>query len=152
MSDAEIALNGRLTADPELRFTQNGLPVVGFTVAHTPRRRNVQTGEWEDSGETLFLACTAWRDHAQNISRSLHKGDAVNVVGRLKMRSFEHNGEQRKVVEVDADIVSLDLRYAAVDAVVRNASRSGAGAAAVAEGDAWATPAPATTRKSAAAA
>lgn len=145
MSDADIALNGRLTADPTLRHTQTGQPVVNFDVAHTPRKRN-DSGEWVDAGETLFLRVIAWRALAVNIAESLHKGDAVNVIGRLKQRSFEHNGEQRKAVEVDADIVSLDLRYSSAD-VTRNQPRSAAAAAPA--DDAWSAP---TSRKAAAAA
>lgn len=143
MSDAEITLNGRLTADPVMRRTESGLDVVNFDVAHTPRRRNAN-GDWEDAGETLFMRVTAWRNIAPNIFSTLHKGDAVNVIGRLRQRSYEHNGETRKVIECDADIVSLDLRYASA-VVTRNAPR----AVTPSEPDAWA--APPTTRKSAAA-
>src|SRR4051812_25061688 len=99
MSGAEITISGNITADPELRYTQNGIPVAGLTVAHTPRRLNQQTKEWEDAGETLFLRVSCWRDLGENVANSLRKGNAVVVVGRLISRSYEtREGEKRTAV------------------------------------------------------
>ena len=50
---------GRLTADPEQRYTHDGKPVTSFTIASSQRVYNKQTGQWED-GETAFLDCTTW--------------------------------------------------------------------------------------------
>jgi single-strand DNA-binding protein len=120
MTGAEVTISGNITSDPELRFTQNGVPVAGFNVAHTPRRLNRATGEWEDYGETLFLRVNVWREQGENIAASLHKGDAVLVIGRLVSRSYEtKEGEKRTSVECDADIVSVDLRRARIDRAMR---------------------------------
>lgn len=110
MSSASGTLMGRLTADPELRYTQNGLPVVNFTVAHNPRALDRSTNEWKDSGDALFMRCTAWRDHAEHVAQ-LRKGDEVVVIGRLSARNYEdRDGNKRTAVEFEADVVAVDLR------------------------------------------
>ncbi len=118
-----ITVIGNLTNDPELRFTPNGAAVASFTVASTPRTFDRQTNEWKD-GDTLFLRCTVWRQAAENVAESLHKGTRVIVQGRLKQRSFEtREGEKRTVVELEADEVGASLRSAT--ARVNKAGRSG---------------------------
>ena len=115
---------GNLTADPELRFTPNGVAVANFTVASTPRTFDRQSGEWRD-GDALFLRCTAWRDPAEHIAESLTRGDRVVVQGRLRQRSFEtRDGDKRTVIELDVDEIGPSLRYATVK--VTKASRGGA--------------------------
>lgn len=120
MAGALVTISGNITADPELRFTQNGIAVAGLTVAHTERRLNRQTNEWEDFGEPLFLRVNVWRDQGQNVAASLRKGDAVLVIGRLVSRSYQtRDGEDRTSTECEADIVSVDLRRARVERVQR---------------------------------
>lgn len=120
MTGAEVTISGNITADPDLRHTQNGVPVASFNVAHTPRRLNRQTNEWEDAGETLFLRVNVWREQGENVAASLHKGDAVVVIGRLVSRPWEtKDGEKRTSVECEADIVSADLRRARIQGVQR---------------------------------
>ena len=88
-----LTVVGNLTADPELRFTNAGVPVASFTVASTPRKKNQQTGDWED-GEPMFLRCSVWRDYAENVAESLTKGTRVMVTGRFTVRSYQtNNGE-----------------------------------------------------------
>ena len=109
---------GNLTADPELRFTPNGVAVANFTVASTPRTFDRQSGEWRD-GDALFLRCTAWRDAAEHVAESLTRGDRVVVQGRLRQRSFEtRDGDKRTVVELDVDEIGPSLRYATVKVTV----------------------------------
>lgn len=120
MAGASVTIAGNITADPELRFTQSGLPVATLTVAHTERRLNRQTNEWEDYGDPLFLRVNVWRDQGQNVAASLHKGDAVLVIGRLVSRSYEdREGNKRTSVECEADIVSVDLRRQRIDRAQR---------------------------------
>jgi len=115
---------GNLTADPELRFTPNGVAVANFTVASTPRTFHRQSGEWRD-GDALFMRCTIWRDAAEHIAESLTRGDRVVVQGRLRQSSFEtRDGDKRTVVELDVDEVGPSLRYAT--ARVTKANRAGA--------------------------
>ena len=95
--DTAITLVGNLTADPELRFTQSGVPVAGFTVASTPRIFDRASGEWKD-GDALFLRCTLWRQPAENVAETLTKGARVIVTGRLRQRSYDtREGEKRTV-------------------------------------------------------
>jgi len=120
-----ITVVGNLTADPELRFTPSGAAVANFTVASTPRTFDKNTNEWKD-GDALFLRCAVWREAAENVAESLHKGTAVIVQGRLKQRSYEtKEGEKRTVVELEVDEVGPTLRRAS--AKVTKASRSGGG-------------------------
>ena len=110
--DTAITLVGNLTADPELRFTQSGVPVADFTVASTPRIFDRASGEWKD-GDALFLRCTLWRQPAENVAETLTKGARVIVTGRLRQRSYEtREGEKRTVVEVDVEEIGPSLRYA----------------------------------------
>jgi len=108
-----ITITGNLTADPELRFTASGAAVTNFTVASTPRTFDKNSGKWVD-GEALFLRCNIWRQPAENVATSLQRGSRVTVVGRLKQRSFEKDGEKRTVIELEAEEVSASLKYATV--------------------------------------
>ncbi len=123
--DTVITVVGNLTADPELRFTPSGAAVANFTVASTPRTFDKNTNEWKD-GEALFLRCSVWRQAAENVAESLHKGYSVIVQGRLKQRSYEtKEGEKRTVYELDVDEVGPSLRWAT--AKVTKASRGSGG-------------------------
>jgi single-strand DNA-binding protein len=120
MTGATVTTTGNLTADPELRYTREGVPVASFTVAITERRFNRQTNEWEDFGDTLFLRCSAWRELGENIAASLTKGTAVMMIGTLVSRSYETNeGEKRTVTECRAEVVAVDLRRQTVASVMR---------------------------------
>jgi single-strand DNA-binding protein len=126
--DTVITVVGNLTADPELRFTPSGAAVANFTVASTPRTFDKNSNEWKD-GEALFLRCSVWRQAAENVAESLHRGTAVIVQGRLKQRSYEtKEGEKRTVYELDVDEVGPSLKFAT--AKVTKASRGGGGGAA----------------------
>jgi single-strand DNA-binding protein len=132
----EVTMAGTLTADPDLRFTPAGLAVANFTVACNPRTLNRQTGKWED-GEATFLRCTVWRDVAENVGNSLHKGERVIVTGALRQRSYEHEGQKRTAYELDVTEIGASLKWANV-AVRKIARTSGP-----ADPGAWdSTPAP----------
>ena len=123
--DTIITVVGNLTADPELRFTPSGAAVANFTVASTPRMFDRQSNDWKD-GETLFMRCSIWRDAAENVAESLHRGTRVVVTGRLKSRSYEtKEGEKRTSIELEVDEVGPSLRYAS--AKVTKAERGGGG-------------------------
>lgn len=124
--ETQITVVGNLTADPELRFTPNGAAVANFTVASTPRTFDRQTNEWRD-GDAMFLNCSVWRQYAENVAESLHKGSRVIVQGRLKSRSYEtREGERRTVFEIDVDEVGPSLRYATAQ-VTRTTGGGGQG-------------------------
>ena len=86
-SDNHTTITGNLAADPELRFTNTGVPVASLRVAVTQRVQD-RDGTWRD-GETSFHTVNAWRDQAQNLTDSLGQGDRVMVTGRLRQRSWE---------------------------------------------------------------
>ena len=110
-NETQLTIIGNLTAAPELRFTNSGVPVASFTVASTPRTFDKQSGEWRD-GEALFMRCSAWRDLAENVAESLTKGARVIVQGRLQQRSYtDKEGNQRTGIDLQADEVGASLRY-----------------------------------------
>ena len=85
-SDNQTVIVGNLVDDPELRFTNNGTPVSNLRVAVT--QRVLEGGAWRD-GQTSFFRVNAWRETAIHLAESLHKGDRVVVLGRLRQRSWE---------------------------------------------------------------
>lgn len=110
-NETTITMIGNLTADPELRWTQNGLAVANFTVASTPRIYDKQSGEWKD-GDPLFIRCSAWREMGEHITESLIKGSRVVVVGSLKQKSYEtKEGEKRTTIELDVEDIGASLKY-----------------------------------------
>lgn len=97
----KIILIGRLTADPEQRFTSSGVATTKFTLA-VNRSFNNRQGE----RETDFIDVVTWRGLAETCSNYLKKGYMVAVDGRLQIRSYEDNqGIRRKAAEVIADTV-----------------------------------------------
>ncbi len=98
-----IILIGRLTADPELRYTQNGVAVASFTLA-VDRPFSSRQGE----RETDFINIVVWRKQAENCANYLKKGRLAAVEGRLQIRSYETtDGQKRRVAEVVADRVEF---------------------------------------------
>lgn len=96
-------LTGRITKDPELRYTQNGTAVVQFTLAVDRQFRN-QDGEREAD----FINCVIWRKSAENFANFTHKGSKVGVDGRIQTRSYENQqGNRVYVTEVIVDNFAL---------------------------------------------
>jgi single-strand DNA-binding protein len=109
VSDNQVTLTGNLTDDPELRFTPNGVAVANFRLAVD--QRIWDTDGWKD-GEPSYFRVNVWRDQAEYVSRSVHKGTRCVVVGRLKSRSWETpEGQRRSAVEVDAEEVGMSMRF-----------------------------------------
>lgn len=135
-----ITVCGNLTADPELRYTQNGLAVANFTIASTPRTYDRQKDEWVD-GEALFLRASAWKEFAENVAASLSKGSRVVASGRLRQRSYEtKEGEKRTSIELEVDDIGPSLRYAKAQ-VTRSQGGGGSKPAPPAKSsDPWETP------------
>lgn len=134
-NEAQITFTGNATADADLKFTQSGHAVANLSVAVTPREK--VDGEWVD-GQPAFYRVAAWRQFGENVAESVRRGDRVTVVGRLKPREFEHNGEKRLSLDVDADSVALDLRFR----TARAGAKTQSGPPQQAQGDAWGQPAP----------
>ncbi|NPV53418.1 MAG: single-stranded DNA-binding protein [Firmicutes bacterium] len=98
-----VVLVGRLARDPELRYTQSGIPVANFTIAVNRPFTN-QQGEREAD----FIDVVVWRAQAENCANYLTKGSLAGVDGRLQVRSYETpEGQKRRVTEVIADRVEF---------------------------------------------
>lgn len=100
-----VMLVGRLTRDPELRFTAKGQAVCRFDLAVNRRYKDV-TGEWKD--DTSFVTIVTWSETAQRCNDRLKKGSPVYVEGRLKSSSWETTeGQKRSRLEVVAQRVQF---------------------------------------------
>ena len=108
MSINRATISGNLTRDAELRSTASGTPVLSFTVAVNDRRKNNQTGEWEDVPN--FIDCTMFGNYARSISQYMTKGAKVAVEGKLRWSQWERDGQKRSKVEVIAEHVELMSR------------------------------------------
>ena len=99
----KVFLIGRLTKDPELRYTGNNTPVASFTLAVNRTFSNSQ-GEREAD----FINVVVWRKQAENVKNYLHQGYQAAVDGRIQTRSYDaQDGSKRYVTEVIADNVEF---------------------------------------------
>lgn len=98
-----VVLVGRLTKDPDLRYSANGTPVATFTLAVNRAFTN-QSGEREAD----FINCVIWRKQAENVANFLKKGSLAGVDGRLQSRSYEdQSGKRVYVTEVVGESVQF---------------------------------------------
>ena len=95
----KIELLGRLTKDPEIRYTQNNTPVASFSLA--VNRRFAKEGEQQAD----FINIVAWNKTAEFCGKYFKKGSQIALVGRLQTRSYEDNGTKKYVTEVIAEEV-----------------------------------------------
>jgi len=97
-----ITIMGRMTRDPELRRTNNGVAVASFTVAVD---RDFSSKDSTEK-ETDFIDCVAWRQTGEFVSKHLPKGRMIVVSGRLQIRSWtDKDGGKRRTAEIVADNV-----------------------------------------------
>lgn len=91
----KATIGGRLTASPEVKQTQSGVPVCSFTVA-VNRKANRE--------ETDFINCVAWRNTAEFIGKFFGKGSSICVTGAIQTRNWtDNNGQKRYATEVMVD-------------------------------------------------
>ncbi len=96
-----VFIAGRLTRDPELRFTQKAQGVSSFDVAVNRRYKDAVTGEWKD--DTTFVPVTVWGPMAERCKEKLKKGSPVFVEGRLTDSEYtDKTGQKRKSMKVTA--------------------------------------------------
>ena len=99
----KVFLIGRLTRDPELRYTNNNTAVASFTLAVNRTYTN-QAGEREAD----FINVVVWRRQAETVKNYLSQGSQIAVEGRIQVRSYDdQNGQRRYVTEVIADNVEF---------------------------------------------
>lgn len=96
-----VILIGRLTAAPELKYTQSGKAVANFTLA--VNRPFAKDGEQQAD----FINIQTWNKTAENAAQYLDKGSQCAVAGRLQIRSYEKDGQKRWITEVIADRVKF---------------------------------------------
>ena len=108
MSINRVNISGNLTRDPELRATAGGTQVLSFGVAVNDRRKNPQTGDWEDYPN--FVDCTLFGTRAEAVSRYLSKGTKVAIEGKLRYSSWERDGQRRSKLEVIVDEIEFMSR------------------------------------------
>jgi len=107
---SKVTLQGRLTRDPELRFTQGGTAVAQFAVV-TVRRAKTAAGDWEDQDVT-FWDCTAFGTMAENIVESMQKGTSVIVVGNMRQESWTTKEQEKRTSwRVNVDDVGISVRW-----------------------------------------
>jgi|SRR5690625_2876012 len=98
-----VVLVGRLTRDPDLRYTSSGIAVANFTIA-VNRPFSNQQGEREAD----FINCVIWRKPAENLANYMSKGSLIGVDGRIQSRSYDgQDGKRVYVTEVVADSVQF---------------------------------------------
>jgi len=106
MSINRVNLTGNLTRDAELKQTAGGTAILKIRLAVNDRRKNAQTGQWEDAPN--YVDVTVFGARAEALSRFLSKGKQIAVDGKLRWREWEsQQGEKRNALEVVADDIEL---------------------------------------------
>ena len=108
MSINRVTITGNLTREPELRKTAAGLPVLSMGVAVNDRRKNNQTGEWEDYPN--FIDCTLFGSRAESLAPYLSKGSKVAIEGKLRWEQWEKDGTKRTKITVIIDTIEFMSR------------------------------------------
>ena len=106
MSINRCNISGNIGRDPELRQTQGGTQVLTFSLAVSDRKRNPQSGEWEDV--TNWIPCVVFGNRADSLSKFLSKGMKCAVEGKLRQSSYkDKSGQNRSKIEVIVDEVEF---------------------------------------------
>lgn len=108
MSINRVNISGNLTRDPELRQTQGGMAILSLGVAVNDRRKNQQTGEWEDVPN--FVDCVVFGTRAEKLAQFLAKGSKVAIEGKLRWSQWEKDGAKRSKLEVIVDEIEFMSR------------------------------------------
>lgn len=102
-----VLLTGRLTRDPELKYTASGTAMCRFGLAVNRRYKDPKSGEWKD--DTTYVDVSVWREAAERCGKILKKGSPVHVEGRLRSYTVEgkEDGLKRTKMEVEARRVQI---------------------------------------------
>jgi single-strand DNA-binding protein len=101
-----VTLVGNVVNDPSLRYVA-GAAVTNFRMAAQNGFTDKRTGQYVE--RAAFISVAAWRVLGENVATSVHRGQPVVVIGKLRQREFEREGQKVTVIEVDADFVGHDL-------------------------------------------
>ena len=106
MSINKVFISGNLTREPETRTTQGGTVVLGFGVAVNDRRKNPNSGQWEDVPN--YVDCVMFGNRAQSVAQYLGKGAKVSIEGKLRWHSWQdQNGQNRSKLDVIVDEIEF---------------------------------------------
>ena len=105
MSINQVSITGNLTREPEIRSTQSGTAVLSFGIAVNDRRKNQQTGQWEEVPN--FFECVTFGNRATALWDILTKGMKVAISGKLHYSSWEKDGQKHSKVDIIANEVEL---------------------------------------------
>ena len=108
MNDIITTVIGNAVTDVSLRVTSTGTSVASFRIASNSRRFDKSTSSWIDQ-EPSYLSITAWSQLAENVALSVHKGQALVVTGKLKVRQWQDADKSGTNVEIDAIAIGHDL-------------------------------------------
>lgn len=109
MAINKATITGNITRDPELRQTQGGTSVLTIGVAVNDRRKNQQTGEWEDYPN--FIDCTIFGNRATGVAPHLEKGMKVAIEGKLNQSRWQaDDGTNRSKIEIIVDEIEFMSR------------------------------------------
>ncbi len=97
-----VILTGRLTKNPEIRYTNTSKAVASFTLA-------VDDSKVNGERRSQFISCVAWGKTAELIQQYFHKGDPLTVIGRITVRRYEKDGDTHWVTEVVASGIEFPL-------------------------------------------
>jgi single-strand DNA-binding protein len=122
MYETHVTVVGNVATPINPRRLPDGTIVANFRVGASERRYDRAAGGWVD-GDRLYIDVQCWRKLAQNTMGSLVKGDAVVVTGRLYTREYEHDGQRRSIVTLNAHTVAADLSHCTA-VVTRNRKAS----------------------------
>jgi len=114
-NETNLTIRGRLTADPELRFTPSGAGVVNFAIASNASKFDKDTNSWKDQ-PAKFWRCAAWNQgkltRAENVANLLKKGDSIIVYGELTTREYvTKEGENKVAEEIRVESIGKDLTF-----------------------------------------
>ena len=105
MSINRCIISGNITRDPDLRRTQSGMSILNIGVAVNDRRKNSQTGEWEDYAN--FIDCVLFGSRAESLGGILSRGMKVAIEGKLRWSQWEKDGQKRSKIEVVIDDIEF---------------------------------------------
>lgn len=122
-TNTAVTMIGNCSRDPEMRFTPSGASVCTFGFVFNKRKKDGD--KWVD-GDAQWFDVKCWGQLGENVAESIRKGDRVILHGELEYRAWEtDNGDKRSKVEINAEAVGPDLRFAT--AQVQKIQREGGG-------------------------
>ena len=108
MNDIITTVIGNAVTDVSLRTTSTGASVASFRIASNSRRFDKATNTWIEQ-DPSYLSITAWSQLAENVALSVHKGQALVVTGKLKVKQWQDSEKSGTNVEIDATAIGHDL-------------------------------------------